>query len=218
MSHYRFILLLLLHTILLSFAAAQESTDKTPYKVMPAKPGERCSICDVPLTDQDVALLVRGRRVPLNHTMVDSFLTNEEKFFAAKQPRGALFSEEMTEQPGVSLGGISTGWFLFGSYILIALIFSGLSGYAAVSKGLPPIRYFFIGFVFIVLGYLYVVTRPALAKKGEIPEGLVKVPTTSAPMACPKCGYGNHPSAKVCSECGNKLQPKLQSEVARVKG
>lgn len=217
MSHSRLIILYLL-AILISSAAAQESTDKIPYKVVPAKPGERCSICDVPLTDQDVALLVRGRRVPLNHMMVDSFLANEEKYFAANQPRGALFSEEMAEQPGVSLGGISTGWFLFGSYILAALIFSGLSGYAAISKGLPPIRYFFIGFVFSILGYLYVVTRTAVAKKGEIPEGLVKVPTTSAPVACPKCGHGNHPSAKICSECGNKLQPKLQSEVARVKG
>ena len=216
MSHSRLIILSLIAIFVSS--AAQESADKIPYKVLPPKPGERCSICDMPLTDQDVALLVRGRRVPLNHMMVDSFLANEEKFFAAKQPRGALFSEEMSEQPGVSLGGITTGWFLLGSYVLVALIFGGLSGYAAVSKGLPPIRYFFIGFVFSALGYLYVMTRPTVAKRGEIPEGLVKVPTTSAPVACPKCGHGNHPSAKVCSECGNKLQPKLQSEVARVKG
>ncbi len=213
----RVVLSLFLSTFSISAAAvAQESPDKIPYKVLSAKPGERCSICGVLLTEQDVALLVRGRRVPLNRAMVDSFLANQEKYFAAKQPRGALFSEEMTEQAGVSLGGISAGWFWFGLYILVALIFSGLSGYAAVSKGLPPIRYFFAGFVFSVFGYLYVLTRPALAKKGEIPEGLVKVPVTAAPVACPNCGYGNHPSAKVCAGCRGTLQPAMQSEVARV--
>lgn len=196
-------------------AAAQEATEHIPYKVLPAQPGELCTICGVPLTDQDVALQVRGRRVPLNRSMVDSFLASEEKYFAMKQPRGALFSEEMTDQPGVSLGGISAGWFLFGCYILVALIFSGLSGYTAVSKGLPPIQYFFIGLVFSVLGYIYVLTRPAVSKKGEIPDGLVKVPTTSAPVACSRCGYGNHPAANVCAGCGGKLQPMVQSEVAR---
>jgi hypothetical protein len=70
--------------------------------------------------------------------------------------------------------------------------------------------------VLSVFGYLYVLTRPALANKGEIPEGLVKVPTTAAPATCPNCGYGNHPSAKVCAGCSGKLQPVMQSEVARV--
>lgn len=195
---------------------AQEASGRPPYKVVPAKPGERCTVCGVLLTEDDVALMVRGRRVPLNRSMVDSFLNNQEKYFADKQPRGALFQEEFNTEVGVSLGGVSTGWFIFGLYILVALIFSGLSSYAAVSKGLPPIRYFFIGFVFNVLGYLYVLTRPTAAKNGEIPQGLVKVPTTSAPVACPNCGYGNHPSAQVCSECGTKLQPAMQSEVARV--
>jgi putative flippase GtrA len=197
-------------------AGAQESTDDIPYKVMPAKPGERCTICDVPLDEGDVALMVRGRRVPLDRSMVDSFMSNQAKYFAEKQPRSALFSEEMTSEHGVSLGGITLGWFIFGTYILVALIFGGLSGYAAISKGLPTIRYFFSGFVFIVFGYLYVLSRPSTAKAGEIPDGFVKVPNTAKPVACPNCGHGNHPSAKVCASCGGQLQPTTQSDVARV--
>jgi hypothetical protein len=195
---------------------SQEISGESEYERVPAKPGEYCTICNVPLDPaQDVALIVRGRRVPLNHAMVDSFLRTQEKYFAQKQPRGALFQEEMQSASGVSLGGISLGWFLFGSYVLLALICGGLSGYAAVGKGLPPIRHFFIGFGFSVIGYIYVLTRSSQVKAGEIPEGLVKVPVTNAPVTCPKCGNANHPSARHCSMCGTDLQPRYESEVAR---
>jgi hypothetical protein len=115
----------------------------------------------------------------------------------------------------VALGGISFGWFLFGLYVLVALVFGGMSGYTAVSKGLKPIPHFFIGFFLSAFGYLYVLMRPAAAKKGEIPAGFVKVPTTNSPVPCAVCGYNNHPSAKQCAGCGGKLQPLIESEVAR---
>ncbi len=195
-----------------SSSLAQES--QTRYKSMPPKEGERCIICDVPLSEGDVALMVRGRRVPLKNTMVDSFMNNQEKYFSTLQPKSALFQENM-EATGTAQGGVSSGWFLFGSYILMALIFSGLSGNAAISKGLPPIPHYFIGFFFSVFGYIYVLARPALTGKGEIPQGFVKVPTTHAPMVCEKCGNTNHPSAKKCSSCGAQLEPQMQSEVGR---
>ncbi len=195
---------------------SQAGSREGEYQRVPAKPGEYCTVCNVPLDPaQDVALIVRGRRVPLNHTMVDSFLRTQERYFAQKQPRGALFQEELKTAPGVSLGGISLGWFLFGSYVLLALICGGLSGYAAVGKGLPPIHHFFIGFGFSLIGYIYVLTRASQVKAGEIPEGLVKVPVTNAPVTCPKCGNTNHPSAQHCSMCGADLQPRYESEVAR---
>lgn len=184
---------------------------------MPPKAGERCIICKVPLSEEDVILIVRGRRVPLKQAMVDSFLNNQEKYFAALQPKSALFHENIDVPAGVAQGGISMGWFLFGSYIFVALIFSGLSGYTAVSKGLPAIPNYFIGFFFSIFGYLYVLTRPAMAKKGEVPEGLVKVPTTYSPVPCEKCGCTNHPSARECSGCGAELEPSMQSEVERSK-
>ena len=195
-----------------SSSLAQEL--QTQYKSMPPKQGERCIICNVPLSADDVTLIVRGRRVPLKNVMVDSFMNNQEKYFAMLQPKSALFQENM-EATGTSQGGVSGGWFLFGSYILSALIFSGLSGYVAVSKGLATTPHYFIGFFFSVFGYLYVLTRPALTSKGEIPEGLVKVPTTHAPMPCEKCGNPNHPSANKCSGCGVELTPQMQSEVER---
>ncbi|MCH6560164.1 zinc finger Ran-binding domain-containing family 2 protein [candidate division KSB1 bacterium] len=203
-----------LSLVLIANSSSLAQEPQTQYKSMPPKQGERCFICNVPLSEEDVTLMVRGRRVPLKYTMVDSFMNNQEKYFAELQPKSALFQENM-EATGTAQGGISSGWFLFGSYILIALIFSGLSGSAAISKGLPPITHYFIGFFFSVFGYIYVLTRPVLTSEGEIPEGFVKVPTTHAPVLCEKCGNTNHPSAKKCSGCGAQLEPQMQSEVER---
>ncbi|MBI4534815.1 MAG: hypothetical protein HY708_00965 [Ignavibacteriae bacterium] len=187
-----------------------------PYERVHANVGEFCTVCGVPLTENDVALIVRGRRVPLNNAMVDEFLQHEEKYFAKLQPKGALFQEEADAPPGTAQGGISKGWFLFGLCVLVALLFGGMSGYNAISKGLSPIPHFFIGFVFNILGYLYVLSRPRKTKHGEVPSGLVKVPNTSAPVRCPSCGYTNHPSAKKCSACRTPLNPVIESEASRV--
>jgi hypothetical protein len=195
---------------------AQENLPQTPYRAVRPKPGDYCTVGNVPLdTLQDIALIVRGRRVPLHHTMVDSFIRTQEKYFSQQQPKGALFQEELSAPAGAALAGINSGWFLFGLYVLVALVFSGLSGYTAVAKGLSPIPHFFIGFFLSAFGYLYVLTRPAAAKKGEIPAGLVKVPATNSPVPCAACGYNNHPSAKQCAGCGGKLEPLMESEVAR---
>jgi hypothetical protein len=185
------------------------------YIRVPYQEGEICVVSGKHLVEGDVALIVRGRRVPLCITKVDTFLKYPEKYFARMQPKGALFQEEMSAPSGAALGGISSGWFLFGLYVLVALVFGGMSGYSAVSKGLKPIPHFFIGFFLSALGYLYVLTRPAIVKEGEIPAGLVKVPATAAPLPCPACGYTNHPSAKQCVGCGGKLEPMMESEVAR---
>lgn len=200
--------------LLAASSLAQESAPS--YEMKPHQPGESCVVSGKKLVEGDVALIVRGRRVPLCITKVDSFLRHQEKYFAQMQPKGALFQEELNAPVGAALGGVSSSWFLFGLYILAALIFGGMSGYAAVSKGLSPLPNFFIGFFLSAFGYLYVLTRPAITKKGEIPAGLVKVPTTHEPMPCSTCGYNNHPSAKQCAGCGGQLEPLMQSEVARV--
>jgi len=213
---------LVVHVILSSFvlfflictAKAQEEKSN-PYKSVAPQKNERCIICGVELTEEDVVLIVRGRRVPLNSAMVDSFLNNKDMYFRKLQPKGALFYENLTSGRNAALGGVNLGWFLFGSYILLGLIFGGMSGYAAVSKGLSPIQNFFIGFFLSVIGYLYVKSRPSVAGKGEIPAGLVKVPTTHEPVNCQKCGSENHPSADACSGCGAELKPVIDSEVSR---
>ena len=178
---------------------------------------ERCLICNKPLAEDDIVLLVRGRRVPLKRAMVDSFLHNQEKYFGSLQPKSALFQEEMGAPAGASLSGISYGWFVFGLYVLVALIFAGLSANAAVAKGLSPLSSFFIGLSLTAFGFLYVVTRPPAADAGESPRGLRKVPNTAAPLLCPKCKQSNHPCAASCSSCGYELSPTRESEVTRLR-
>ena len=196
-------------------ARSQEAPDMATYKRVTPETGEQCIICDVELSDEDPVLIVRGRRVPLKNAMVDSFMNNQDEYFVRLQPKSALFQEELHAPAGVVLFGVRFGWFLFGAHVLVALIFSGLSGYAAVSKGLSPVPHFFIGFFFSAFGYLYVLTRPSAVQDEEIPAGLVKVPSTSAPTPCPACGSTNHPSARQCAGCGATLEPRVQSEVER---
>src|SRR6266511_4140931 len=87
--------LVLVLYFLATLLCAQEIPARSPYPVVPAKAGERCTVCGAPLGEDDVALLVRGRRVPLGKSMVDTFLADEEKYFAEKQPKSALFQEEL---------------------------------------------------------------------------------------------------------------------------
>jgi len=200
----------------LSEASANENKTQSAYPEVPAEAGELCTVCGASLSENDVALIVKGRRVPLDRTMVNEFLQNKDKYFAKMQARGALFSESVDAPAGTSQGGITWGWFLAGMYVLVALIFGGMSGYIAVGKGLRPIPAFFIGFFLSAFGFLYVVSQPRAVEEGKIPAGFVKVPVTSAPVTCSKCAYANHPSASKCAGCGSALEPIVESEVARV--
>ncbi|MEW5975771.1 MAG: hypothetical protein AB1898_08190 [Acidobacteriota bacterium] len=194
---------------------ADEGRVTPPYAQVPPQEGERCAVCGVPLTSEDVVLIVRGRRVPLNKEMVGEFLSRQEEYFRSRQPKGALFQEEFQTPPGVSQSGISLRWFLVGLYIVTALVFAGLSGYVAVAKGLPPIPYFFLALAFNVFGFLYVLTRPSESTAGAVPPGLVKIPVTHEPLACGACGNTNHPAAARCASCGVSLTPRISSEVSR---
>jgi hypothetical protein len=207
-------------TILFALAvttARATTADSTAagYTVLPAHAGERCTVGGDSLTEQDVALIVRGRRVPLHRLAVQEFLDHQEKYFAKFEPKSALFQEDMSPRSGTALGGITYGWFLFGIYVLVGLVFSGLSAYVAITKGLNSRLHFSIGFILGPIGFLYVVTRPKAALH-EIPGGLVKVPSTSTPVPCPACGAMNHPTARLCIECRSTLHPVGESEVERV--
>ena len=185
------------------------------YSRVPAKNSESCTVCGVELTSDDAALIVRGRRIPLCQAHVETFLNNLERSFSSRQPRSALFQEDLSAPPGTAQGGISRGWFLFGLLVLSSLIFGGLSGYRALSMGLPPLAPFFIGFFLNLPGFLYVISRPAGQGRLKVPKGLVKVPETVAPAPCPACGEVNHPTARQCLACGQELHPSQQSEVTR---
>jgi len=215
-NHFR------IHVVLLLFFAAhavdlraQQSTAQSQYEALPPRPGETCIVCGIPLTDDDVALLVRGRRVPLNRAMVDSFMNNQEQFFSRLQPRSALFQENLGVAPGVAQGGISWGWFAFGLYVVTSLISAAMSAYCAIAKGLPAAQYFFVGLFLNIFGYVYVKSKKPSSKTANVPKGLHKVPVTNAPHACPECGGSNHPSARACLQCGAKLSPAYTSEASR---
>jgi hypothetical protein len=195
---------------------SQDTTTVGGYRAVPSVPGEVCTVSGKVLGSDGVALIVKGRRVPLDTSMVQEFLHNKEHYFATMQPRGALFAESVDAPSGTALGGVSLTWFLLGLYVLFGLLFGGLSSYAAVGKGLSPLTHFFTGFFFIFLGYIYVLSRSSDAREGEIPPGLAKVPLTSEPLPCPHCGNTNHPLAKRCAACGNQLNPGSLAEVDRV--
>jgi len=201
--------------ILTGALLADRSETANPYPVVPARVGEYCTVCGSALTEDDVALIVKGRRFPVDKSMVDIFLKNPQAYFRTKQIRGALFQEELQAAAGATQSALTGGWFLFGLYILTGLVCAGLSGYIAVSKGLPAIPHFFAGFFLSVFGLLYVLTRSSHVKPGTVPRGLVKVPVTHAPVPCPACGNTNHPAAARCAACGAALAPKLQSDMAR---
>ena len=201
--------------LLVLFGGAGRAGGQT-YSRVPAKDTELCTVCGTELTSEDVALIVRGRRIPLRQAHVETFLNNLERSFSSRQPRSALFQEDVSAPPGTAQGGISQGWFLFGLLVLSSLILGGLSGYRALSMGLPPLAPFFIGFFLNLPGFLYVISRPAGQGRGRVPKGLVKVPETVAPATCPACGEVNHPTARQCPGCGKALRPSQPSEVTRV--
>ena len=82
-------------SILTGALLADRSETANPYAVVPARVGEYCTVCGSPLTEDDVALIVKGRRFPVDKSMVDVFLKNPQAYFRTKQIRGALFQEEL---------------------------------------------------------------------------------------------------------------------------
>lgn len=191
----------------------QEMHPDLPYPREAAKPGDACLSCNQTIVANGAAFVIRGRKVALHNEHVSDFVADSTRLLAQLQPRGALFQERAHGTTVMSEGGM--GWFLFGLYVLVALVFAGMSGYAAVAKGLNPVSHFFIGLIFSALGYLYVLTRQRTAQSEAVPGGLVKVHATHEPVPCAKCGYTNHPAAKKCLGCGVELQPLVASEVKR---
>ena len=127
---------------------------KTITHVWKSVPEDHCTVSGELLGPNDVCLLVDGRRVPVKKEAVNIFLNNQEKYFSKLQPKSALFTESM----GVAKN-LSIGWFIFGIYVLIGLLFAALTSHAAVGKGLKPIPWFFIGLFFNAFGYLAVLNE-----------------------------------------------------------
>ncbi len=202
--------------LLIVFLSTLAYSQQVKYETVPAKEGERCIVCGIELSENDIALIIKGRRIPLKPEMLADFMKDEKKYFAKLQPRGALFQESFDAPAGTTQGGISLTWFLSVLYIITALTFAGINAYVAVGKGLTPTTYFFAGLFFHAFGFLYTLTRAANKQAGTIPAGLKKVPATHSPYICTICGMENHPSAKLCSGCDVELKPLMESETSKV--
>jgi hypothetical protein len=186
----------------------------TSYPVVEPRAGETCIVCDKAVGATDRVYEVEGQRVPVHTGACDNaFRRQPEHFLARLKPRGAFLGAEPNLGPNFSLG-----WFAFGIYVLLGLVFGAFCAYRAVNHALKPWPWFLAGFFLNVFGFLALVTRPAgdsrMAAAG-LPPGLVKVPSTYSPRVCPRCGEMNHPSATSCVGCGNKIEPLVTSEVAR---
>jgi len=198
-----------------AFLIGSETQPQPRYPTVAAKAGEICIVCGMPVSSGDIAIILKGRRLPVMKDMAAAVLKNPEIYFKHKQAKGALFLEDFQAPSGAVQDGVSVGWFLAGLYVLSALFFGGLSGTAAIARGLPPISSFFFGLGLSVFGYVYVLTRPSRRVSRSVSAGLVKVPVTQSPLACPQCGDTNHPAAAACAACHVSLSPQGQSDLSR---
>src|SRR5512145_700931 len=115
---------------------ADEPQLQSRYPTVAAEVGERCIVCGMPLSSNDIAIILKGRRLPVMKGMVASVLKNPEIYFKNKQARGALFQEDFQAPSGAVQAGVNLSWFLGGLYVLSSLAFGALGAVAAVSKGL----------------------------------------------------------------------------------
>ncbi len=201
---------LLVFCSLFLYHPQKASCVENPYPVVEVHSGDRCVVSGLSLDHDDIVLLVKGRRVPMKKEALSIFLDSRDKYFSKFEPKGALFTEDITLSERLSMG-----WFVFGIYVLIGLVFGAITSHCAVEKGLKPIPWFFSGFFLNIFGYIVVAVKRSEAH-GEIPRGLEKVPLTMEPNVCRSCGHQNHPSAKNCSGCSTVLSPCTTSEIERL--
>jgi hypothetical protein len=181
--------------------------------VVEARHGETCIVCGEPLGEHDPVYLIDGQRVPV-HRQCDALLTREpNRYLAAMRPRGAFLGADT--KPATTASWM---WLAIGAWVLAGLVCGGLGSYVALNRGLPPARWFFLGFCLNALSLVALLARASPAKASPdagVPRGLVRVPSTHAPRPCPHCGKLNHPSASACSRCGAALEPAVESEVPK---
>jgi hypothetical protein len=179
---------------------------------VPAEIGEICTQCLRPVSESDSAFQVQGQRVVLHANEIEPNLAAQLLRLAARiQPKGAFLGA------GAESATVSPIWFFTGLYVLAGLLFGALSSHRALNNGYGAVSWFFIGLLFTLPGYLYLLTRPRreIVFPAGVPSGLGKIAATYAPVPCPACGTENHPTASQCAGCGARLEAKFTSEVAR---
>jgi len=177
-----------------------------------AKPGDICVSCNHPVDEHDVVFLVRGRRLPIHLGELRADLGAQLTELAGRiEPQSALFQVSESNPARAIL------WLLGGSYVLMALIFAGLSSQRALKKGYSPSAWLALGLLFHVFAYAVLLALPernAEARAG-IPGGIGKAAAANQPVPCACCGKLNDPSVPNCADCGGTLVARVSSKVAR---
>ena len=179
-----------------------------------SRDGEICLTCGKPITKDDVTYVVDGQRVAVHKgKCVGALAAKPVEWLSKLKPRGAFLDASAAEL------GLSAGWLLLGSYILVGLIFGALTAHRAFSVGRDPLLWLAVGFLTNIAGFavLLALPRQEVHALAGVPAGLGKVAATHSPVACPACGAENHPSARVCSGCGGALTPRIVSEVQKAR-
>ena len=212
LTRYGPIGLALLLTAFHSLLGQEPGRGTTTYPVVEPHAGETCIVCDKAVGATDRVYEVEGQRAPVHvGACDDAFRRAPAHFLACLKPRGAFLGAEPNPGPN-----ISWGWFAFGIYVCLGLVFGAFCAYRAVNHALKPWPWFLAGFFLNLFGFLALLTRPAGdSSMAGLPPGLVKVPATYSPRPCPRCGKMNHPSAASCAGCGYKIEPLVTSEVSR---
>ncbi len=174
-----------------------------------------CVVCNHSVSDGVQPIQYKGRQVHVcTGKCQEHWLAEPDRHFAKMQSRSALFDEKsVNENP------VNYGWLYFGFYMLAGMIFGGLCGFQALGKGLDPQFWFLIGLFFNVIAYVMISTTPKGDLSGlpaGVPAGFGKIPSTVLPIQCPHCDQKVHPSARYCSGCQVKLEPKIESETSRI--
>ena len=206
-----FAVLLIIYTLLPNIAFADDILpDTLGFKRVPTKAGDRCIVCDGPVGKNGFAIIYKGRRVAIRPEYVKDFFENPDKYFPKLQPKGALIQEK-----AILESGIGYSWLLFGIWVVLALIAASIASNIALRKGFSPLTWYFIGLITSLIGVIIILFKPTSAYV-DLPGRLAKIPSTPQPITCTKCGKENHPTASQCIGCGAKMQPQMESEVARV--
>lgn len=166
--------------------------------------GDRCLICDAPLTEDDLVLQYKGRRVPLTKGYRDEFISHPEKYFWKLQSKGALFTEHESSADYTLL------YVVIG--ILCVIVNASITTSLAMTRSGSAQFWFTLGLLLPVVSILYVLSQNTSSTTPGIAQGA----TTYAPAICEHCNAAVHPNAAFCSACNMERNPLQPSESVTV--
>jgi len=177
--------------------------------------GEQCLVCSKAIEGEEaVAVRYKGRIFHVKESMLDELRRDPDAYFRKLQARSGLFDEVAMEgRP------LETGWLAVGLYVVLGLVCGALSAGMALARSRRALPWFFAGLVGTVVALVaLVLAGPAGDGARTLPAGLAKIPSTRAPLPCPRCGAENHPAASTCTTCGASLSPAVAAEIGLSEG